>query len=88
MENTDGNTSAPGGLESANSGSADNAVEFFGDALEFAEARIAKAVAQLKYGRRQEAEEALRILQDAQAGILAHRRATGEGQQSSEGMDG
>jgi len=81
MENTDGNASTPGRMESADGSSEADAVPIFGDPLEFVEACLERAIDRLTYGRRQEAEEGLGILKDAQAGILAHRRATGKRKQ-------
>lgn len=80
MENIDGNTGTAGRVEPADSSSAADAVPIFGDPIEFVEACIERALDRLTYGRRQEAEEASGLLKDAQAGLLAYRRATGQRQ--------
>jgi len=88
MENTNGYTSTASRMESADSSREADVVPVFRDAIEFAEACIERAISQLTYGRRQEAEGAIELLKDAQKGFLAYRLAAREGQQGSEGMDG
>src|SRR6188474_1013326 len=61
MENTSGNSDTSGGLESANSGSAADDLDGIrsADPLALAQTCIERAIDQLTYGRRQEAESAL-----------------------------
>jgi len=79
MENIDGNTSTAVGVESADSSSAGNAGIISGHPLDVAAENLARARDQLTYGRRQEAEGALRLIEDAQACIVFYRRSIGEG---------
>lgn len=89
MENTDGNTSAPGGVESADGGSSNDAGGIqSGHPLAVAQENITRAIEQLTYGRRQEAEGAICLLKDAQACLQFYRRTPREGIEGGEGVDG
>jgi len=80
MENMNGNTGAAVGVVAADSGSATD--DRFGvqivDPLRYAETCVERAQDRLRYGRRQEAEEAISILDEARFGIAA-ARAAGQG---------
>jgi len=73
MENINGDPSPPERMESADGGG--EAIDFDGvsysDAVTFAQARIERAQAKLRYGRRQEAEDALRLLEEAHFALRA-----------------
>jgi len=81
MENTNGDASPAGGMESADSSG--QATDLPGvqllDPLRYAETSIERAQDRLRYGRRQEAEEAITLLDEALFGIRA-AKAHGEGQ--------
>jgi len=88
MENINGDSGPTVGMESANSsGQATDSASIGVDPLDFAETCIERAQDRLSYGRRQEAEEALKLLSEARFGIAA-ARASREGQRSSEGVHG
>jgi len=81
MENTNGDASPSAGLESADSsGAADDraSVQEHGNALEYVATCIERAQDRLRYGRRQEAEEAICFLDGAQR-VLTLARAAREG---------
>lgn len=75
MENINGDAGPSIGLESANSSSAaaDLPVLQILNPLVFAETCIERAQDLLRYGRRQEAEEAIKHLDEARFGIQAAR---------------
>lgn len=81
METTDGNTDTSIGLEPADRGSAaDDPTEFpSGSGLDIAEVALERAQSVLAYGRRQEAEAAIALIQQARE-IIAFHRAAREGQ--------
>jgi len=79
MENTDGNASPPGGLESADSRSPADAGIVSRHPLAEAQEHLARAKDQLTYGRRQEAEGALLLIEEASKLIAFYRNASEEG---------
>lgn len=78
MENIDGTANGAGGLEPADGGSTTADLGCIRDPLAYADTLIERAQDRLSYGRRQEAEEALKFLSEARFCIKA-ARAPGEG---------
>lgn len=73
METTDGNTSPAGRLESANGSSSatDLAGLSLSERIDLAQTLIERAQDRLRYGRRQEAEEAICFLTEAREVIAS-----------------
>lgn len=73
METTDGNTSPAGRLESANGSSSatDLAGLSLSERIDLAQTLIERAQDRLRYGRRQEAEEAISFLTEAREVIAS-----------------
>ena len=89
-DKTDGNTSAPTRVEPANGSSAsDDRSQLLKGFLIRWRPKIIEAITTLEYGRRQEAEEACRVLADAIKEFEELEKALdGKGQPSSEAAHG